>query len=251
MLRARPRSRGGSGSGAAPPFSPADIADLAMWYDAADTATITESGGAISQWSDKSGNTNDATQGSAPNQPTTGGSLNGLNAITFGTNKRFSYPLAWAIGTPYDIFVVDSVNSGTGTNVLIDSNGGGDGNNDRINMRYNGSSDQFRVGQSFNDLDYNKGSDFTAVPRIWLNARGNPTWTLYENGVSRATKSEGTLIAAPLSNTTIGWSDGSGGLSYDGIICEIVAYTRSLSTAEKNQVGNYLGTKWGITWTDI
>jgi len=232
-------------------FSPADIADLAMWLDASDTATITESGGAISEWADKSGNSNDATQGTGANQPTTGGSLNGLNAITFGTNKYFSYPLGWVISTPYDVFIVEKVGTGTAFNILLDKNGGGDGGNDVLGMRYLGGFDTFRCGQNFNDLDYAKGSDFNTDARIWLNDRGNPTWTLYENGVSRATKSDANLITAPLANPTIGYSNDSGGLYYDGIMCEIIAYTRSLSTSEKNQVGNYLGTKWGITWTNI
>ena len=36
-------------------FNPSDI-ETALWLDAADASTITESGGAVSQWNDKRGN---------------------------------------------------------------------------------------------------------------------------------------------------------------------------------------------------
>jgi hypothetical protein len=43
-----------------PLWTPANIT-TALWLDAADASTITESGGAVSQWDDKSGNSNNAT----------------------------------------------------------------------------------------------------------------------------------------------------------------------------------------------
>jgi hypothetical protein len=54
------------------------------WYDAADVSTITESAGAVSQWDDLSGNTNDLTQGTGSAQPSTGvATIGDLNAILF------------------------------------------------------------------------------------------------------------------------------------------------------------------------
>ena len=53
------------------------------WYDAADSATITHSGGSVSQWDDKSGNGNNLTQGTGADQPATGGDIGGLNSIQF------------------------------------------------------------------------------------------------------------------------------------------------------------------------
>ena len=41
-----------------------------LWLDASDASTITESGNKVSQWSDKSGNGNDATQATGSLQPT-------------------------------------------------------------------------------------------------------------------------------------------------------------------------------------
>lgn len=67
-----------------PLWTPAEITTTA-WYDADDAGTIsTESGGAVSQWDDKSGNGYHMTQGTGSSQPTTGiRSLNGLNVLDF------------------------------------------------------------------------------------------------------------------------------------------------------------------------
>jgi hypothetical protein len=55
-----------------------------LWLDASDTSTITESGGAVSQWNDKSGNGYTFTQGTGAAQPKTGTrTKNGLNVLDF------------------------------------------------------------------------------------------------------------------------------------------------------------------------
>lgn len=72
----------GLGWSAVIPFSPADLSPV-LWLDASNTSTITESGGAVSQW-DNLGSAGNFTQGTAAYQPTTGAStLNGLNVIDF------------------------------------------------------------------------------------------------------------------------------------------------------------------------
>lgn len=68
---------------AAANWTPAQIT-TELWFDAADSSTITTAGGSVSAWNDKSGNARNATQATAANQPThstTG--FNGLPGITF------------------------------------------------------------------------------------------------------------------------------------------------------------------------
>jgi hypothetical protein len=63
-------------------FSPLDLSPV-LWLDASDTSTITEVGGAVSQWDNK-GSLGDFTQGTAALQPTSGTeTLNSLNVIDF------------------------------------------------------------------------------------------------------------------------------------------------------------------------
>jgi hypothetical protein len=59
-------------------------ASLSLWLDADDASTITESGGLVSQWDDKSVNAYHFAQGTAANQPVySTGALNGKNVINF------------------------------------------------------------------------------------------------------------------------------------------------------------------------
>lgn len=70
--------------GAPAAWTPANLASLVAWYDASDLSTITESGGAVSQWDDKSGNANHLTQSTGIRQPETGlNTINSLNVLNF------------------------------------------------------------------------------------------------------------------------------------------------------------------------
>jgi hypothetical protein len=61
-------------------FSPANL-NPQLWLDAADSSTITQSSGAVSQWNNK-GSLSNFAQSNSARQPTTGNStLNGLNVI--------------------------------------------------------------------------------------------------------------------------------------------------------------------------
>ena len=83
-------------------WTPAQIA-TALWLDAADVATITESGGAVSQWDDKSGGGADAANASAPNQPLTSTYLiDGKNVIRFDGNDTLE-----TVFNPFGATIVD------------------------------------------------------------------------------------------------------------------------------------------------
>ena len=72
------QTQGGGG------FSPLDLIPN-LWLDATDATTITEVSGDVSQWDDKSGNSNNVSQGTAIYRPSNGGTINGNNALDWGT----------------------------------------------------------------------------------------------------------------------------------------------------------------------
>ncbi|MAE54129.1 MAG: hypothetical protein CMI20_08505, partial [Opitutae bacterium] len=51
-------------------LSPANFDNLQLWLDASDSSTITHSSNSVTQWNDKSGNGNHATQSTASARPT-------------------------------------------------------------------------------------------------------------------------------------------------------------------------------------
>ena len=83
-----------------PVWTPAEIS-TALWLDAADASTITESGGAVSQWDDKSGNNQNASQSTAGDRPvfsSTG--LNNRHSINFdGDGDNLVLPTGFLNGS--------------------------------------------------------------------------------------------------------------------------------------------------------
>lgn len=88
-----------------------------MWYDAADTSTISISGSAVTQWNDKGFAGVNLTQGTAANRPTSGTTtLNGKNVIAFDGNDVLlgTTPANWKFlhdGTNYVLGFVAKVAS--------------------------------------------------------------------------------------------------------------------------------------------
>lgn len=69
-------------------WTPANIT-TSLWLDAADTSTIIESGGVVTQWSDKSGNNRHLTEPLGTKNPTyVPNKLNGYGCVDFYTAKQ-------------------------------------------------------------------------------------------------------------------------------------------------------------------
>ena len=106
-------------SGAVAAFDPLTLSP-ALWLDASDAASITSSGGAVSQWSDKSGNAHHATQSVAASKPTTGANTqNGLNVLTFDGVDDYltitNFMSAWTAGELLAVIKVDADPPATAT----------------------------------------------------------------------------------------------------------------------------------------
>ncbi len=250
-IRSRLRSRSYGAGGSAPPaFVPTDIAGLQLWLDASDTASITHTANSVSQWNDKSGNSRHATQGTATNQPTTNTTtINSLNAISFdGSNDR----LVMNSG-------IHSITGGQNTAfIVIDSE-------NRVDLR------NIVRGRVTTDADErfgistNSGTTFVARNGT-SNATDALTGAITDNYilVNHASSVLNAYVNGGVAGGGGGFSSGAcdqmviGGYSatndaqaYAGRIGEIIMYNSALSTADLNRVGNYLATKWGITWTNI
>ncbi len=110
-----------------------DVNDLSpvLWLDAADASTIEENGGKVSQWDDKSGNNNHATQSNVANQPTKG--IDKISFIGGNDNMVINSPIN---NTDIDIYYVRkqpsaaSIDfSGGGSYAICSKNGDGGGIN--------------------------------------------------------------------------------------------------------------------------
>jgi len=110
-------------------FSPTDITGLLLWLDGADTSAgnIVQSGGLVSQWSDKSGLNNHALQGTEANQPITGTrTIGGENVLDFdGSAAELQLTSKISHSAGISAFIV-AERDANGTNTLLAGQDSGD-----------------------------------------------------------------------------------------------------------------------------
>lgn len=241
----------GSTKNTAPPapFTPLTLSP-ALWLDASDTSTITETAGLVSQWDDKSGHINHATQSTGSYQPITGArTVNGLNAIDLdGTSDHFILPsslysIPAANNTVFIAYQSDSLTRDQ--RILTGELSSGS----RWYIRHDANSSKFSVGNS----NPYSGAARASIAKDAAQHSG----LLYRNGTEiygyydDTKTATGTANDVTLDGLYLGSGPGGASLHFDGLLCEIIMFNKALSNAELNQVGNYLSTKWGTAWTDI
>ena len=219
-------------SGLVQAFSPLDLSPV-LWLDASDTSTITEVGGAVSQWDDKSGNGNDVTQGTAAAQPTSGTrTLNGLNVLDFDGNDLLqsgNFSSALTARTIFGVAVSDQTAS---IAYVVDGNV----LNNRSAVGISGAG--YRLYQG---IGINAGTSDTSshIYRAVFDA----TDTLHIDGVSTISGDAG---SESMTGATIGAAP-SGVLPWDGTIAEVIVIDGTLTAGEISLTESYLANKWGIT----
>ena len=231
----------------APTWTPADIS-TALWLDAADTSTIT-SGTPVSQWADKSGNGNHATQGTAANQPVTGNrTVNGVNALDFNGS---SHVMALPDGTipagdsNYSMFVVLEWDKNTPTQYVVGTmpDGAGTGN-------WLGGIVQ--TPAVFGPWWANYGVSLGPIAvdvEMWGAWYDNSVSTLYGNKNGDDTITSGVQAADRNSSTTrqfVGANGFNSSAYTDGAICEVVVLDYDISETERQELEGYLAWKWGL-----
>lgn len=122
--RRRPSSAFSVPVPAAAPFTPASLPNLYAWYDASDTATITQSSGAVTQFNDKSGNGHNVSQGNASFRPTTNlHTVNSKNVIFFH-DQELDSAASFSLTQPFTVFMVYNILAASQVQRAWDTQGG-------------------------------------------------------------------------------------------------------------------------------
>lgn len=222
-------------------WTPAAIS-TALWLDAADSSTITESGGAVSVWADKSGNGRDASQTTSASQPAYGTqTVNGHNVVTFdGSDDCFDVDLDFLADKSHSAFFVTlarnyvvfygAANGNQGSNSL---HIGFDGGNYEVS--YWGSGFEVSIGAAFVHDEVN------ALNFVWDNNTGRRVWA---NGHLEGSTSLTGIIGVMSGGGRI--ADVCGKPVYSGDIAEVVFYEGVLPDAVRQKTEGYLAHKWGL-----
>ncbi len=244
-----------------------------IWYDAADTSSISVSGTAVTQWNDKGSAGLNLTQGTAANRPTSGvTTLNGNNVITFdGGDVLLNATVAsWKFlhdGTQYVLgMVVKATNVADANNdTQVFSNirraqADVAGRNLQAESRST-TVDRLRVYVS-NGSDYVVSQD--SADNVWDqdnpvvytelcdpdNATAlNRIYSYFGNGAAIQTNAQTAAIstANPTYSMGIGATDNLANTGVTGYIAELVILQAPYNTAtDRTDLRDYLMTKWGL-----
>lgn len=237
---------------------PAREPDLQLWLDASDSSSVTLNGSTVSQWNDKSGNGNHATQTTAANQPTyTSAGLNGFNVITFdGTNDFMDAPAAWiaSISSAFSIYYVFvPKGNGTGPDVYRPEISTFRGVYDdgafhyRKNTSTSGAAYPFAsasTGWSNYDGVGTYAVDTAAMIRFTSGGSGS-TWGVWKNGTQESTsKNVGGNPQGDITAIRLGAQRLAERIS-NIVIAEVVCL-KTPGTGVSDKVEGYLAWKWGL-----
>ena len=253
---------------------PATINDLTVWlkgddgtFNATTGGSASTNGGNVRRWEDQSGNNHHfITSGTAPTLQTSVGSINSQNAIEFpggGTVVRLEDADA---ETQYlngldqftIFFVIESDITSTDRGFWTTYQPDGTGDDKFFNIRYDatgtsgtniitaglreGASSNFLL-QSFSDAQTTSGQI------IALKWQSEEIFDLYVDGVLNNPSASGNIPTGLLTNLTtaiLGQSSQDQNNSWDGLIAEMLFYSRDLTLSEQQNIEDYLSVKYGI-----
>lgn len=250
-------------------FTPQSLANLALWLDSSDIITITKDGSdKVSQWNDKSGNGNNASQGTGANQPTyIPASINSKSVINFdGSTNVLNIAASSSIanifsggGTIITVIRAETMGGGGGGRPLSKTSSGSDGwlyignnlsgSNYKIQLSHNTSATSgawitTNASATVNQtcvayLEYNRDSN-SNIPSLFLN-NASISQAITTSSTPTGTMPDDNSIVLNVGNN-------AGGIrGFDGDIAEVIMYHRILSAGERLLLMRYLSKKWGVS----
>jgi hypothetical protein len=228
-------------------WTPAEI-NTEAWYDASDSDTITESGGAVSEWRDKSGSLRHISQGTGSAQPTLGTDVVQFNGTT--DYLRNSSPFMWDNGEA-DFYVVCKAQDTVFSRLIAEGNDS-DENPIYTLFQVNGASDlgiyaRDDAGAFVATVTLESG-EVDNVQKLYMVRDDGSNCVARINGGSESIQREidRTGHTLTLNNFTLGALKFDSNLRYiDADINEVVV-TSNLSDADRQKIEGYLAWKWGI-----
>ena len=236
--------------------APLSIDGCVLWLDASDTSSLTLSSSLVISWSDKSGNANHAYKSSDALRPSSGSSVNGLNAINFiaateniGKRMEGSFSTAITSNTVFrvlrhkswgnaqfaTVLELNSYNAGSAINRVSDSIQG---------PVYTGSA--YKISWSNINSSQFAAYDIRERAVILTNSTSSSATNLYLDGKLIATSASDLTQSRDRYYLGDDWTSGD---AFNGLICEVIIYNRELTIIEKKQVEAYLSAKWAVPLT--
>ena len=222
----------------------------ALWLDAADASTVTTVSGAVSQWSDKSGNGRHATQSTSGKRPLLAAAgLNSKNVIDCdGVDDELSLANVLSLtSVNQSLFLVAKRDNAAGRTEMP------------IAIGNSLTSDSIaEIPRWTDNIMYSQAGYVANRPTPTSVITDQPYIAAITGGTIQLSYTNGTLIgtgtnqnSSPFSVTSGFVGSGSAvsasGRFFDGKIAEIVLLPLVADTATRQKLEGYLAWKWGLT----
>jgi len=217
-----------------------------LWLDAADTSTVAQSGGSVSQWNDKSGNGRNVTQSIEASKPTLlADGIGGHPSLEFdGVNDQLANT---AVGLPVGssarsmFLVYRPLRLSVSNTVVAQGEGVGTGFWFALQFRQSPVGDPYFAGYA---RDLSSGDAITIENKMAGVTYDGTNALLYkngtlENGAALTLNTNGDTLRVGTSPNQVEWAN--------CLIGEIVMTSSALSTLNRQKLEGYLAHKWGLT----
>jgi hypothetical protein len=228
--------------------APTQIPGLLGWYDGKDplgTGVTPSNGFNISNWIDKSGRSNNASNigGSIPSYSNNAVYFNGVTS-----NKLFfTNPNELVANKGFSIFVVEKRQGAATSSYFLAGTTATNYQNLHMGYRYGNT---FAVAFYGNDQDIivpNYTTATTEPYRIWTTTLNNSfLGVTYLNGTTQGSYQHGGLVTSYTGGGIGGTPTFSPPGWYTGFIQEILFYSNVVTATQQQQVEGYLAWKWGL-----
>jgi len=233
-------------------YSPRAISGLALWLDAADSATVSLSPGTqnVTGWNDKSGNLRNMTPTTNAFQYVSAfnGSYPTLSSDIAGGNGLIGSISPFTLPNPSIVFAViqNRAVMDTGTSrfpYIFDANSSGNRAYAYCRNQDGLAAGQLRVSSGNNSDSATNPALMLTTAQVFTMEMGATNTLSYTNGklISINAITGATLISGTIS---IGGSGTSS--QWTGHFCEFIIFTTALTTNQRQQIERYLAWKWGL-----
>jgi hypothetical protein len=217
-----------------------------LWLDAADTSTFQlSSTGTLTNWLDKSGTANNATNSGTALAPSNSTALSSLGwgqqrVVSFNNGNHFNVTLSNMVSNTWTIVAMEVAAGNTTATSQYFVQNSYDGVDGTLGFGYRNST-QFTIQQYADDVNYTQAAGWLPIqPRLWTGSIDNTNgWHqhIYLNGAPVAIRtSTGPLLAMARPQEI--------GAGYYGALAEIAIYATNLTDVQRSNVESYLTTKW-------
>lgn len=240
-------------------FTPADLTDVAFWFDASNEASFTYSSGtSVSQWNSMVRSVS-LVQATATKQPSRSGVVNGRSAVVFdgssdsmSTSTTLNLAGAYNSGQAISLWWVGSAASG-GDQCFFEHTSNFNSFVGAFNIyRLASNKPEFARFAPYNT--FASSVDLTTTPRVVIVsynglAPGADEVRMWNNLNTGGTKAlSGNIQASMLDSTIFVGARNNASFFLNGSVCEFGLTRTALTENEAQALHYYLQSKWGISW---